>query len=124
MLSSGGYDNDRSRLQDVELFLFLSLLLTAVGIAWFPVETRPFSAVLIAGVVLALSTWKNPYPHGDLGVIKKGAYADILLIDGDPTQDIRLLMDSDNIDFPALLKSIQELFGSECVPLNGQRSAS
>jgi imidazolonepropionase-like amidohydrolase len=31
-------------------------------------------------------------------VIKEGAYADILLIDGDPTQDIRLLMVSDNID--------------------------
>jgi len=30
-------------------------------------------------------------------VIKKGAYADILLIDGDPTQDIRLLMDSANV---------------------------
>ncbi|MFH1265117.1 MAG: elongation factor G, partial [Planctomycetota bacterium] len=27
-------------------------------------------------------------------------------------------MDSDNIDFPAVLKSIQELFGNECVPLN------
>jgi len=31
-------------------------------------------------------------------VIKEGAYADILLIDGDPTQDIRLLMDLANID--------------------------
>jgi imidazolonepropionase-like amidohydrolase len=49
------------------------------------------------GEVLALSGWKNPYPHGDLGVIKEGAYADILLIDGDPTQDIRLLMDSANL---------------------------
>jgi imidazolonepropionase-like amidohydrolase len=49
------------------------------------------------GEVLALSTWKNPYPHGPLGVIKEGAYADILLINGNPTQDIRLLMDSDNI---------------------------
>ena len=50
------------------------------------------------GEILALSTWKDPYPHGDLGVISEGAYADLLLIDGDPTQDIRLLMDPDNID--------------------------
>ena len=49
------------------------------------------------GEILGLSTWKDPYPHGDLGVIKEGAYADILLIDGDPTQDIRLLMDSANV---------------------------
>ncbi|NQT38658.1 MAG: elongation factor G [Planctomycetes bacterium] len=27
-------------------------------------------------------------------------------------------MDSDNIDFPALLEGIQEMFGGECVPLN------
>ena len=27
-------------------------------------------------------------------------------------------MDSDNIDFPALLASIKELFGNACVPLN------
>jgi imidazolonepropionase-like amidohydrolase len=52
----------------------------------------------INGEVLTLSTWKNPYPGGPLGVIKEGAYADILLIDGDPTKDIRVLMDSDNID--------------------------
>lgn len=32
-----------------------------------------------------------------LGVIAKGAYADLILIDGDPTKDIRLLMNSDNI---------------------------
>jgi imidazolonepropionase-like amidohydrolase len=52
----------------------------------------------INGEILGLSGWKDSYPHGDLGVIAEGAYADILLIDGDPTQDNRLLMDSDNID--------------------------
>ena len=32
-------------------------------------------------------------------MIKEGAYADIILVDGDPTQDIRVLMDADeNID--------------------------
>jgi cytosine/adenosine deaminase-related metal-dependent hydrolase len=36
---------------------------------------------------------------GPLGVIKEGAYADIILVDGDPTTDIRLLMDANqNID--------------------------
>jgi imidazolonepropionase-like amidohydrolase len=47
------------------------------------------------GEILARSGWKNPYPHGPLGVIAAGAYADILLVEGDPTQDIRLLMDAD-----------------------------
>ena len=44
-----------------------------------------------------MSGLKNPYVDGPLGVIAEGAYADIILVDGDPTQDIRLLMDSDNI---------------------------
>jgi imidazolonepropionase-like amidohydrolase len=50
----------------------------------------------INGEILGLSTWKNPYPHGPLGVIKPGAYADLILVDGDPTKDIRLLMDAEN----------------------------
>jgi imidazolonepropionase-like amidohydrolase len=33
----------------------------------------------------------NPYPAGPLGVIQEGAYADILLIDGNPLEDITLL---------------------------------
>jgi imidazolonepropionase-like amidohydrolase len=33
----------------------------------------------------------NPYPEGKLGVIEKGAYADILLIDGNPLEDITVI---------------------------------
>jgi imidazolonepropionase-like amidohydrolase len=50
------------------------------------------------GEILKLVGWKDSYPYGDLGVIAERAYADLLLIDGDPTQDIRLLTDTDNID--------------------------
>jgi len=42
------------------------------------------------GELLAMSGPKNPYP-GKLGVIEEGAYADILLINGDPLQDISIL---------------------------------
>ncbi|MBL4542699.1 MAG: amidohydrolase family protein [Rhodobacteraceae bacterium] len=45
------------------------------------------------GEIPKLSGWKDPH-----GVIAERAYADLLLIDGDPTQDIRLLMDAGNID--------------------------
>ncbi|SFL56572.1 metal-dependent hydrolase family protein [Shimia aestuarii] len=49
--------------------------------------------------VLALSGLKNPYPDAPLGVIQSGAYADIILVNGDPTTDIKLLMDAErNID--------------------------
>ena len=40
--------------------------------------------------LLALSGPRNPYP-GKLGVIEEGAYADLLLINGDPLKDITIL---------------------------------
>jgi imidazolonepropionase-like amidohydrolase len=52
------------------------------------------------GEVLALSGLKNPYPGAELGVIKEGAFADIIIVNGDPTKDIHLLMDAQkNIGF-------------------------
>ncbi len=42
--------------------------------------------------LLALSGPRNPYP-GKLGVVEKGAYADLLLVDGDPTVDLALIGD-------------------------------
>jgi imidazolonepropionase-like amidohydrolase len=33
---------------------------------------------------------RNPYP-GKLGVIEEGAYADILLVNGNPLEDLTLL---------------------------------
>jgi imidazolonepropionase-like amidohydrolase len=38
-----------------------------------------------------LSGIKNPYPDGPLGVIEPGAYADILLVNGNPLKDISIL---------------------------------
>jgi len=35
----------------------------------------------------------NPYKYGSLGVIEKGAYADLILIDGNPLKDITILND-------------------------------
>jgi imidazolonepropionase-like amidohydrolase len=49
------------------------------------------SMTSIGGQVAALTGKLNPYLTGPLGVIEKGAYADILLIDGNPLDDITLL---------------------------------
>jgi imidazolonepropionase-like amidohydrolase len=44
------------------------------------------------GELLALSGLVNPYP-GKLGVIEQGALADLVLVDGNPMEDIKLIED-------------------------------
>jgi imidazolonepropionase-like amidohydrolase len=41
--------------------------------------------------LLALSGLRHPYREGKLGVIEPGAYADVLLVDGNPVENITLL---------------------------------
>ncbi len=43
--------------------------------------------------LLALSGPRNPYQAGPLGVIKEGAYADLVLVDGNPLQNLDLIVD-------------------------------
>jgi len=43
--------------------------------------------------LLALSGKTNPYLEGPLGVIVAGAYADLLIYEGNPLEDIRVLTD-------------------------------
>jgi imidazolonepropionase-like amidohydrolase len=52
--------------------------------------------------LLALSGPRNPYP-GKLGVIEKGAYADMLLVDGDPVANLDLVGDPDK-NFKIIMK--------------------
>ena len=43
--------------------------------------------------LLALTGPRNPYPDGPLGVIEPGAYADLLLVKGNPLEDASILED-------------------------------
>ena len=45
--------------------------------------------------LLALCGPRNPYP-GRLGVVESGAFADLLLVDGDPLANIHLLADPEH----------------------------
>ncbi len=56
-------------------------------------------ATSINAELLALTGQRNPYQEGPLGVIKAGAYADILLVDGNPLEGTSVLVDYEaNID--------------------------
>jgi imidazolonepropionase-like amidohydrolase len=49
-------------------------------------------ATSVNAELLALSGPRNPYP-GKLGVIEEGALADLLVVDGNPIEDIQLVAD-------------------------------
>lgn len=61
--------------------------------AWFTPYEILKMATGNAGELLKLSGPRNPYQEGDLGVIAEGAYADLLIVDGNPLEDISLLAD-------------------------------
>ncbi len=44
--------------------------------------------------LLSMSGLRNPYP-GQLGVVEKGALADVILIDGNPLTDISLIAEAE-----------------------------
>jgi len=60
---------------------------------WFTSAEILKQATSINGEFLALTGVRNPYPDGPLGVIKKGAYADLLIVEGNPLKDITILED-------------------------------
>ena len=54
-------------------------------------------ATTINGELLRLTGKLNPYPDGPIGIIKEGAYADILLVNGNPLEDISVLTKAENL---------------------------
>ena len=52
--------------------------------------------------LLTLSGPRNPYP-GKLGVVEEGAYADLLLVDGDPLTNLDLVADPEK-NFLVIMK--------------------
>jgi imidazolonepropionase-like amidohydrolase len=62
---------------------------------WFTPADALIMATSKNGELLTLSGLRNPYP-GKLGVVEQGALADLLLVDGNPLEDIRLVADPAN----------------------------
>ena len=64
----------------------------------FQARAEVFSAIEIlrqatsgAAELLALSGKRSPYKAGALGVVEEGAYADLLIVDGNPLEDIMVM---------------------------------
>ena len=59
---------------------------------WYSAAQALTMATASNGELLQLSGRRNPYP-GKLGVVQEGALADLLLVDGNPLADIKLIGD-------------------------------
>ncbi len=69
---------------------FLTLLETVFG--YTPYEALK-QATSDGAELLKLSGPRNPYYEGELGVIAAGAYADLILVNGNPLEDLSLVAD-------------------------------
>lgn len=69
---------------------------------WYTPGEVLIMATSTNGELLALSGLRNPYP-GKIGVVEEGALADLLLVDGNPLEDIRLVADPDK-NFLVIMK--------------------
>ncbi|WP_434417476.1 amidohydrolase family protein [Nannocystis pusilla] len=71
-------------------------------VRWYTPAEALIMATSTNAELLALSGLRNPYP-GKLGVIEEGALADLLVVDGDPLRDIRLVADPER-NFLVIMK--------------------
>ena len=44
-----------------------------------------------------LMTYQNPYPEGKIGVLEKGSFADLCIVEGNPVEDLDILADRKNM---------------------------
>lgn len=47
--------------------------------------------------IVKLTTYQNPYPEGEIGLLEEGAFADLLIVEGNPVEDLDILSDRNNI---------------------------
>ncbi|GAB2487505.1 metal-dependent hydrolase family protein [Algoriphagus taiwanensis] len=88
-------------LFDPELGKKQGMFLVAMQKWYTPFETLKMATADNAEL-LKLSGPRNPYP-GDLGVVKEGALADLLLVDGNPLKNLELVADPDK-NFVVIMK--------------------
>ena len=71
-------------------------------VRWYTLPKHSKMATGDNGELMALSGFINPYP-GKLGVVEEGAIADLLLVDGNPLENIKLVADPDR-NFLVIMK--------------------
>ena len=70
---------------------------------WYSPAEALIMATSTNAQLLQLSGLRNPYP-GELGVVEGGALADLLLVDGNPLENLALVADPDK-NFLVIMKN-------------------
>ncbi len=65
----------------------------ALRLKWFTPHEVLVQATSATADLVAMSGPRNPYQDGPLGVIKAGAYADVLLVEGNPLENLQPLVE-------------------------------
>ena len=86
-----------------EAFAMEALEFKARAKYFTPVEILRQATSTNAAIVAMSGPMMNPYLEGPLGVIQEGAYADILIVAGNPLDDIELLVDAKS-NIPLIMK--------------------
>jgi imidazolonepropionase-like amidohydrolase len=88
-------------LFDSDMTVHQGAILTTLERWYRPAEILRM-ATAVNGELLAMSGPRNPYP-GKLGVIEGGALADLIVVDGDPLANLKLIADPDK-NFLVIMK--------------------
>jgi imidazolonepropionase-like amidohydrolase len=88
-------------LFDSNMTVHQGAILTTLERWYRPVEILKM-ATAVNGELLAMSGPRNPYP-GKLGVIEAGALADLIVVDGDPLANLKLIADPEK-NFLVIMK--------------------
>ena len=89
-------------LFDPAMTVHQGAILTTLAQWYSPAEILKM-ATSVNAELLAMSGPRNPYP-GELGVIEAGALADLILVDGDPLANLKLIADPDR-NFLVIMKN-------------------
>jgi imidazolonepropionase-like amidohydrolase len=88
-------------LFDSKMTAHQGAMLTTLERWYRPVEILKM-ATAVNGELLAMSGPRNPYP-GKLGVVEAGALADLIVVKGDPIENLNLIADPDR-NFVLIMK--------------------
>jgi imidazolonepropionase-like amidohydrolase len=75
-------------------------ILTTIGFTPYEIMKMGTSN---AAEILGWSGGMNPYKYGTLGTVEAGGYADLILVEGNPLDDIKIIEDYDN-NFKVIMK--------------------